>query len=105
MAVSAEQALDVLNVVSPDLVLTDVHLGAMSGIELCARLKADPRYELMPVVILTALGDLEARVAVLASGGEVFFTKPEEFVEPRRPLFHTLLGHVLLRPSQQELCR
>jgi CheY-like chemotaxis protein len=37
MAASAEQALDALNVVSPDLVLTDVHLGAMSGIELCAR--------------------------------------------------------------------
>src|ERR1700687_6185951 len=55
MAVSAEQALDALNVVSPDLVLTDVHLGAMSGIELCARLKADPRYELMPVGILTAV--------------------------------------------------
>src|SRR5260370_10240476 len=69
MAASAEQALDALNVVSPDLVLTDVHLGAMSGIELCARLKADPRYELMPVVILTAVGDLEARVAGLAAGG------------------------------------
>src|SRR5260370_6309481 len=74
MAASAEQALDALNVVSPDLVLTDVHLGAMSGIDLCARLKADPRYELMPVVILTAVGDLEARVAGLAAGAEALFT-------------------------------
>ena len=91
MAASAEQALDALNVVSPDLVLTDVHLGAMSGIELCARLKADPRYELMPVVILTAVGDLEARVAGLAAGADDFFTKPVAFVELR-----TRLG-VLLR--------
>jgi putative two-component system response regulator len=86
VATSAEQALDVLNVVSPDLVLTDVHLGAMSGIELCARLKGDPRHELMPVVILTAIGDLQARVAGLAAGADDFFTKPVEFVELRTRL-------------------
>jgi putative two-component system response regulator len=86
VATSAEQALDALNVVSPDLVLTDVHLGAMSGVELCARLKADPRYELMPVVILTAVGDLQARVAGLAAGADDFFTKPVEFVELRTRL-------------------
>jgi putative two-component system response regulator len=96
MAASAEQALDALNVVSPDLVLTDVHLGAMSGIELCARLKADPRYELMPVVILTAVGDLEARVAGLAAGADDFFTKPVEFVELRTRLGALLRVRLLL---------
>jgi putative two-component system response regulator len=96
MAASAEQALDVLNVVSPDLVLTDVHLGAMSGIELCARLKADPRYELMPVVILTAVGDLEARVAGLAAGADDFFTKPVAFVELRTRLGALLRVRLLL---------
>jgi putative two-component system response regulator len=96
MAASAEQALDTVNVVSPDLVLTDVHLGAMSGIELCARLKADPRYELMPVVILTAVGDLEARVAGLAAGADDFFTKPVEFVELRTRLAALLRVKMLL---------
>lgn len=96
MAASAEQALDALNVVSPDLVLTDVHLGAMSGIELCARLKADPRYELMPVVILTAVGDLEARVAGLAAGADDFFTKPVAFVELRTRLGALLRVKMLL---------
>lgn len=96
MAASAEQALDALNVVSPDLVLTDVHLGAMSGIELCARLKADPRHELMPVVILTAVGDLQARVAGLAAGADDFFTKPVEFVELRTRLTALLRVRMLL---------
>jgi putative two-component system response regulator len=96
MAASAEQALDALNVVSPDLVLTDVHLGAMSGIELCVRLKADPRYELMPVVILTAVGDLEARVAGLAAGADDFFTKPVAFVELRTRLGALLRVRLLL---------
>ena len=96
MAASAEQALDALNVVSPDLVLTDVHLGAMSGIELCARLKTDPRHELMPVVILTAVGDLQARVAGLAAGADDFFTKPVEFVELRTRLTALLRVRMLL---------
>ena len=96
MAASAERALDTLGVVSPDLVLTDVHLGAMSGIELCARLKADPRYELMPVVILTAAGDLQARVAGLAAGADDFFTKPVEFVELRTRLAALLRVKLLL---------
>ena len=96
MAASAEQALDALSVVTPDLVLTDVHLGAMSGIELCARLKADPRYELMPVVILTAVGDLEARVAGLSAGADDFFTKPVEFVELRTRLAALLRVKTLL---------
>ncbi len=96
MAASAEQALDALDVVIPDLVLTDVHLGAMSGIELCAQLKADPRYALMPVVILTAVGDLEARVAGLAAGADDFFTKPVEFVELRTRLAALLRVKTLL---------
>jgi putative two-component system response regulator len=96
IAASAEQALDALNVVSPDLVLTDVQLGAMSGIDLCVRLKADPRYELTPVVILTAVGDLEARVAGLAAGADDFFAKPVEFVELRTRLAALLRVKALL---------
>ena len=96
MAASAEQALETLAVVSPDLVLTDVHLGAMSGIELCARIKADPRYQLTPVVILTAVGELDARVAGLAAGADAFFTKPVEVVELRTRLAALLRVKTLL---------
>lgn len=78
---SAEQALDVLNVVAPDLIITDVHMGAMSGIDLCARVKHDPRYEFTPVVILTAVSELESRVAGLAAGADDFFHKPVDFAE------------------------
>ena len=72
-----------LDVVAPDLVLTDVHMGAMSGIELCARIKSDPRYELTPVVVLTAIADIDARVAGLAAGADDFFPKPVDFNELR----------------------
>ncbi|MDP2625473.1 MAG: response regulator [Candidatus Rokubacteria bacterium] len=80
---SAEAALAVLDTTLPELVLTDVHMGAMSGIELCARLKADPRLQLIPVVILTGVSDLDARVAGLAAGADDFFGKPVELLELR----------------------
>jgi putative two-component system response regulator len=82
-AESAPAALAVLDTTLPDLVLTDVDMGAMSGIELCARLKADPRWELIPVVILTGVSDLAARVAGLAAGADDFFGKPVEPLELR----------------------
>lgn len=80
-APSAEAALEVLDGTTPDLVLTDVYMGGMSGVELCRRLKADPRFQLTPVVILTAVADLDARVAGLAAGADDFFAKPVDFVE------------------------
>jgi putative two-component system response regulator len=80
-ASSAEQALALVEKAAPDLVLTDVHMNGISGVELCARLKADPRFALTPVVIVTAVTDLEARVAGLAAGADDFFGKPFELSE------------------------
>jgi putative two-component system response regulator len=95
-ATSAEEALDVLNVMAPDLILTDVRLGAMSGIELCAHVKHDSRYEFTPVVILTALSDQGSRVAGLAAGADDFFSKPVDFVELRTRVAALLRVKVLL---------
>jgi len=93
---SAEKALEFLNVVAPDLILTDVHMGAISGIELCRRVKADPRHEFTPVVVLTAVSDLDARVAGLAAGADDFFSKPVDFGELRTRLAALLRVKLLL---------
>src|SRR5688500_2315655 len=69
-AESGEAALIAAETSAPALVLTDVHMGAMSGIELCARLKRDPRFQLIPVIVLTAISDLTARVAGLEAGAD-----------------------------------
>lgn len=78
---SAEAALDVLGQTTLDLVLTDVRMSAMSGIELCARLKGDPRFHLIPLILLTGVSDRDGRVAALAAGADHFFTKPVDFME------------------------
>src|SRR5712691_2538987 len=82
-AASAEAALDLMARRAVDLILTDVHMRSMSGVELCAHLKGEPRWQLTPVVLLTAHADLEARVAGLAAGADDFFAKPMEFAELR----------------------
>ena len=82
-AASAEAALEVLERSAVDLILTDVHMRGMSGVELCTRLKGEARFRLTPVVLLTAHTDLEARVAGLAAGADDFFAKPVEFAELR----------------------
>lgn len=82
-AVSAEEALEVVDRTTPDLILTDVHMEELSGIELCAKLKSDPRFQLTPIIILTGQSDLEARVAGLAAGADDFFAKPFDLTEIR----------------------
>ena len=80
---SAEAALIAIERDVPDLVLTDVHMRAISGVELCRRIKNDPRFALVPVVILTGVADLTARVAGLDAGADDFFAKPVELTELR----------------------
>jgi putative two-component system response regulator len=95
-APSAEAALALVDRRPPDLVLTDVHMPGVSGVELCRRLKADPRFELLPVVVMTAVSDLDSRVEALEAGADDFFAKPFEFVELRTRVAALLRLRLLL---------
>jgi len=79
-AASAEAALTLLTEEVPDLILLDVRMPGITGIELCRRLKAEEATRLVPVVLLTAERELDSRVAGLAAGADDYFTKP---VHPR----------------------
>jgi len=77
---SAEEALTTIAREAPDLILLDVRMPGITGIELCRQLKADPATHLIPVVLLTAERELDSRVGGLAAGADDYFTKP---VHPR----------------------
>ena len=77
MATSGEQALAFCRATPPDLVLLDVVMPQMSGLEVCRRLKQDPETALIPVIFVTALDDpAEEEAACWKAGGVDFITKP-----------------------------
>lgn len=61
-----------------DLILSDILLPGMSGYELCRALKADARFEGLPVVLLTSLHEPRALIQTLECGADGFVTKPYE---------------------------
>jgi len=63
----------------PDLILMDVSMPRLSGVEACRRLKEDPRTHLVPIVLVTALVAREDRIAGIAAGCDDFLTKPVDF--------------------------
>ena len=70
------QAIELLTSEPVDLILLDVMMPVMDGIEACKRLKDDPETRLIPVVIMTALGQVEDRVRAIRAGADDFLTKP-----------------------------
>jgi DNA-binding NtrC family response regulator len=72
--ISSEKALDVLKTQSFDVLLTDLNLPNMNGIELCERIVAN-RPDI-PVIVITAFGSMETAVAAIRAGAYDFVTKP-----------------------------
>jgi signal transduction histidine kinase len=70
------EALAFLIANPPDLVLLDVLMPGMDGYETCRRIRALPSGNDVPVLFLTALGDLETHRAAMESGADDFLTKP-----------------------------
>src|SRR5580692_181173 len=60
----------------PDIVLLDVMMPGMDGFEVCRRIKSDPKFAHVPVVMVTALDQPSDRVAGLEAGADDFLTKP-----------------------------
>jgi signal transduction histidine kinase len=96
-AADGQAALDLLETVTPDLIILDVMMPGLSGIETCRRIKARPTEGYLPVLLLTALGDQENRNAGLEAGADDFLSRPVD----RRELL--LRVKTFLRLRQQDL--
>jgi putative two-component system response regulator len=69
-------ALDAVREHMPDVVLLDVTMPRMDGLEVCRRLKADPATRLTPIVLVTGQADLSDRIRGIEAGADEFLSKP-----------------------------
>ncbi len=75
-AMDGVSALEKIQRVRPDIVLLDVMMPGMDGIEVCRRIKANPSTRHIPVIMVTALDQPRDRVRGLEAGADDFLTKP-----------------------------
>jgi phosphoserine phosphatase RsbU/P len=75
-ATSGQEALERVREAAPDLILLDVMMPGMDGYEVCRLLKADPATAAVPVVFVSALGEVTERIKGLEIGAEDYLSKP-----------------------------
>ena len=76
IANSGVEALKVLRRYEPDLVILDVLMPGMGGLEVCRRLRSDPKTENLPIIFLTARGQERDRIEGLRAGADDYLSKP-----------------------------
>lgn len=77
--VVANNGMDGLNqaeLSTPDLIVLDIMMPDVSGIEVCRRLRANPKTAGVPIMILSASGNKEDREMALEAGADTFIQKP-----------------------------
>ena len=82
-AANGLQALDMIATHDVGLVLLDVMMPEMDGFEVCRRLKSKEDTRMIPIVLVTALDDLESRIKGIECGADDFITKPPNLAELR----------------------
>jgi class 3 adenylate cyclase/CheY-like chemotaxis protein len=75
-ATNGEEALAIAGAQQPDLILLDIMMPKVDGIDVCRRLKADASLPFMPIIMVTAKADSKDIVAGLEAGADEYLTKP-----------------------------
>src|SRR5512146_1611115 len=73
IAKDGEAALDILNNWNPDLVITDLSMPKLGGLELCRRLRTKSQ---VPIIVLSVKGEERTKIEALDAGADDYVTKP-----------------------------
>ncbi|MHB2015570.1 MAG: GGDEF domain-containing response regulator [Candidatus Xenobia bacterium] len=96
-AANGVEALQMVSEKPPDLIILDVMMPRMDGLEVCRRLRSDFKTSTIPIIMLTARAEVEARVQGLQQGADDYLAKPFDMREL------TARVDMLLRRTRQSL--
>jgi two-component system sensor histidine kinase/response regulator len=80
---NGQQALELLAYFQPDIILLDVMMPQMNGIQFCEKFKSNPQWTHIPVIMITALTDKEDLSQCMSVGADDFISKPVNGMELR----------------------
>jgi len=95
---SGEELMEMLSHTLPDIILLDVMMPGIDGFTVCRKIKENPRSAAIPVIFLTALDEVEDKVAGFEAGGIDYITKPFQKAE----VLARLKTHLTLQSKQRE---
>lgn len=81
VAYSGRECLDIVEEVKPELILLDIMMPEIDGIETCQHLKANPDTETIPIIFITAKASKEGKLEGLDAGAVDYITKPIDLDE------------------------
>lgn len=81
VAYNGRECIDIVGQTKPDLILLDIMMPEMDGIETCQHLKSNPETETIPVIFITAKASKEGKLEGLGAGAVDYITKPIDLDE------------------------
>lgn len=99
VATNGARALELVEAEKPDLILLDIVMPNISGYDVCRQLKADPETVGIPIIFLSALNEVENKLAAFELGGVDYITKPFHAAE----VLTRVNTHLTLCRLQQQL--
>ncbi|HFU74394.1 MAG TPA: response regulator, partial [Helicobacteraceae bacterium] len=94
-----QTALEVAQVISPDLILLDIQMPSMDGYRVSEALQKIPALKETPIIFISALDDVEDKIKAFRAGGVDYISKPFEAQE----VIARVGAHIQLHQSKQEV--